>query len=292
MNGKRNYCAGKLYFTCIWVLLTIILLPASQALAMRFSHDLHEKNQVTKCTECHKPGAVSIIPEREICYQCHEEKDIEETVLGPTKTHTPIWVKQHGKDSQSAGAQCVDCHSISFCVDCHKGGELGVDLKKRPGRTGTVLPSTHTSRFRVVHPLKATGEQIEECYTCHSRKDCVDCHDNYRNRFPGRKIVSHQKNWQALIANADVPDHNAFSLNQCQDCHPGGALSSREWSRDHAKEARRSLASCQSCHPDGDACLACHSAKTGLMISPHPGNWSKIQSKFQRESPEVCAKCH
>jgi len=275
----------------ILILLTIALLAASQAVAMRFSHIVHDKNEISVCTACHTPGAVSIIPERAKCYECHEEKEIEETVLGPSKTHTPLWVRQHGTDSESAGAQCSGCHTITFCVDCHKGGELGLDLKKRTVRLDTV-PSTHTSRFRIVHPLKATAEQIETCYTCHSKQDCVDCHESYRNRFPGREIVSHQMSWELLISGADVPNHSAFGLNQCQDCHPGGALSSSDWSREHAQEARRSLTSCQSCHPDGDACLDCHSATTGLMISPHPGNWGKIQTKFRKESPEVCAKCH
>ncbi|UCF87947.1 MAG: hypothetical protein JSV70_05805 [bacterium] len=275
----------------ILILLSALFVGASQARAMRFSHIVHDKNEISRCEQCHKPGAVSIIPERDTCYECHGEKEIEETVLGPTKTHTPLWVRQHGIDSESAGAQCSGCHTISFCVDCHKGGELGVDLKKRAVRMDTV-PSTHTSRFRIVHPLKATAEQIEKCYTCHSRSDCVECHESYRNKFPGREIVSHQKSWELLIAGDGVPDHTAFTLNQCQDCHPGGALSSAEWSRGHAKEARRTLSSCQSCHPDGNACLACHSSKTGLKISPHPGNWRKIQGKFRRESPEVCAKCH
>jgi hypothetical protein len=267
------------------IIFAALLLAASQAGAMRFSHVVHDKNEISQCTRCHTPGAVSIIPARAVCYECHEEKEIEETVLGPIKSHTPVWVRQHGIDSQSAGAQCSKCHSISFCVDCHKGGELGVDLQKRAVRLDTV-PSTHTSRFRIVHPLKATAEQIQKCYTCHSKSDCVDCHESYRNRFPGREIVSHQMNWEQLI------DHATFPLNQCQDCHPGGALSSADWSQGHAKEARRSLSSCQSCHPDGDACLDCHSATTGLMISPHPGNWGRIQSKFRKESPEVCAKCH
>jgi hypothetical protein len=280
---------NKLSGLIIMIVITTAFLAASHAFAMRFSHIVHDKNEITQCDRCHTPGAMSITPERAICYECHEENDIVETVLGPTKSHTPVWVRQHGIDSQSAGAQCSKCHTISFCVDCHKGGELGVDLKKRTVRIETV-PDTHTSRFRVVHPLKATAEQIEKCYTCHSKQDCVDCHEDYRQKFlvTGREIVSHQKNWEALIAGANVPDHTTFAPNQCQDCHPGGALSSAQWSNGHAKEARRTLGSCQSCHPDGDVCLDCHSAKTGLMISPHPGNWKRIQSKFRRESPEVC----
>ncbi len=277
------------------MVLTALLLflgTASSARAMRFSHELHKGEGLSQCSRCHLPGAASITPERTLCYECHKEEEIIETVLGPTKTHTPLWVRQHGAESQRAAAQCSQCHGATFCVDCHKGGEIGADLGKRAVRLDTV-PSTHTSRFRIIHPLKATGEQVEKCYTCHARSDCIDCHDSYRTKFPGREIVSHQKNqtWAEMIKASGAPDHN-FTLNQCQDCHPGGALSSTDWSRGHAKEARRELGSCQSCHPDGEACLACHSATTGLMVSPHPANWGRIQQKFRRESPEVCARCH
>jgi hypothetical protein len=285
---------GKNHSQRLFLILFVIvvaLLTAQPVRAVRFSHIIHEREGLIECLKCHLTGAVNIIPERTICYDCHDEESIRETVLGPSRTHTPLWVNTHGLESEFADAQCSRCHHLSFCVDCHKGGELNADLKKRTVRMDTA-PATHTARFRIVHPLKAAAEQIEQCYTCHSRQECVDCHDNYRSRFPNREIVSHQMNWQALIARNDVPDHNAFSLNQCQDCHPGGALSDRDWSNDHAREARRSLAGCQSCHPEGTACMPCHSATSGLMINPHPRNWKSIQSKFRRASPEVCIKCH
>ena len=269
----------------------LILTTVLPCFAMRFSHVLHEDNDVGTCSKCHVPGALSIIPERAVCLPCHEPSSIEETVLGPSRTHTPLWVQSHGEESQRADAQCIKCHSLSSCVDCHKGGELGSDLRRRTARIET-MPSTHTSRFRVVHPLKAVGENIEQCYTCHSRQQCIDCHQSYRNRFPAKELVSHQKNWEALIAGDGVPDHEGFSQNQCQDCHPGGALSRGEWSRDHSREARRSLSGCQTCHPEGEACMPCHSARSGLMVNPHPKNWKNIQGKFRRESPEVCEKCH
>lgn len=271
--------------------LILILATALPSLAMRFSHILHEDHDVRECSQCHIRGASSIIPERTVCLPCHEPAEIEETVLGPAQTHTPLWIKTHGAESQRADAQCVKCHSLSSCIDCHKGGELGQDLKRRTARLDT-MPSTHTSRFRVVHPLKATGGNIQECYTCHSRQQCTDCHQSYRNRFPARELVSHQINWEALIAGEGVPDHEGFSENQCQDCHPGGALSRSAWSDGHSREARRNLASCQTCHPQGEACMPCHSAKSGLMVNPHPKNWRSIQGKFRSESPEVCAKCH
>lgn len=279
------------YYPVLAVIITVVLwAPPSQA--VRFSHIVHGREGLTECSRCHLPDALSIIPKRSVCYACHEESSIEETVLGPGQTHTPLWVRAHGAESEMADAQCTKCHNLSFCVDCHKGGELNADLKRRTVRLDTA-PATHTARFRIVHPLKALGERVEQCYTCHAKQECVDCHDSYRSKYPGREIVSHQKNetWAGMIEAAGAPDHN-FPLDQCQDCHPGGALSESDWSSGHAREARRSLSGCQTCHPDGTACMPCHSATTGLMVSPHPRNWKRIQSKFKRESPEVCDKCH
>ena len=129
----------------------------------------------------------------------------------------------------------------------------------------TVEPRLATESRPVSFPPDALQDHPFPLDGAHAEADCEGCHTE--GTYKG-------------------------TAQECQDCHPGGALSSAQWSNGHAKEARRTLGSCQSCHPDGDACLACHSAKTGLMISPHPANWGKIQTRFRKESPEVCAKCH
>ena len=275
----------------LFTLFNLLGMP-TESRAMRFSHQLHEKEEIRECTTCHLGRAVSIIPERSVCLPCHSEEYLADTPLGPTKTHTPLWVREHGEESEKTGAQCRSCHTLSFCVDCHQGGELDPELKKRSIRTDSV-PRSHTSRFRIVHPLKATGGRVNDCLFCHTEEYCSDCHDYYESRFQGRlKNDSHRRNWTAIEAGSGAPMHGDFTLDQCQDCHPDGALSSQEWSSAHSREARRELQSCQSCHPNGDACIPCHSAKEGLMISPHPNNWRSIQSKFRKEAPEVCRKCH
>ncbi len=272
--------------------LLITALTLAPLWAMRFSHKSHQDEKITECLTCHKPGAFSIIPEQKVCLPCHEEDELADTPLGPTKTHTPLWVLEHGADSAKPDARCTSCHQYSFCVDCHQGGELNLDLTRRTLRTESV-PRSHTSRFRIIHPLKATPGQIKTCFKCHEESFCSDCHDYYRNRFPDRlKVDSHRKSWSMIEAGSGGPLHEQFTLDQCQDCHPDGATSSRVWSSDHAREARRSLKTCQACHPAGSACKACHSAKSGLMVSPHPSNWRQIMSKFRKESPETCRECH
>ncbi len=271
------------------VCLTAAILVSAPSWAMRFSHKVHSDQGAQDCFTCHRPGDLTIIPEREVCLDCHTDKELAETVLGPARTHTPLWVRQHGRESTDPGAQCALCHSVSFCSDCHRGGDISPNLSRRTIRTDTV-PRTHTSRFRVIHPLKAIGVQADACYTCHTREYCSDCH---AATPPDRlKILSHRESWTRIEAGAGGPLHLTFALDQCRDCHPGGALSSKDWSGGHAQEARRSLSSCQTCHPNGEACMDCHSAENGLQVSPHPKNWRSIQRKFRGESPETCARCH
>lgn len=286
MNRRVCFYIRRLFLAA----LVIVALSPVLSWAMRFSHKVHEQKGVAECTTCHPADALSIIPTPEVCTPCHEGVDLDDTDFGPTRTHTPLWVRQHGRDSSEPDAQCKSCHTSSFCNDCHEGGELSPDLTKRTIRTEGV-PRTHTSRFRIVHPLKTTGGQIDECFTCHAEEFCSDCHDTYRgkNRL---KTVSHRESWTKIEAGTGGPVHEDFSLGQCQDCHPDGALSSRDWSAAHSREAKRSLKSCQSCHPSGAVCKDCHSALTGLKISPHPRNWRSIQAKFRKEAPEVCAECH
>jgi hypothetical protein len=87
--------------------------------------------------------------------------------------------------------------------------------------------------------------------------------------------------------------HETFNTNQCQTCHPGGVLPKHVWSSDHAREARRNLQACQTCHSDGDVCMTCHSARTGLQISPHPRNWNSVSQGYKKRSDgRSCIKCH
>ena len=61
----------------------------------------------------------------------------------------------------------------------------------------------------------------------------------------------------------------------------------------HAQEARRNLPTCQGCHADGQICLTCHSARTGLRVNPHPDNWGDIKDRINKAAGQrTCVKCH
>jgi hypothetical protein len=95
------------------------------------------------------------------------------------------------------------------------------------------------------------------------------------------------------MLSAAGPNHASFSADSCTSCHPGGLLPKHQWSDAHGREARRNLVSCQSCHTDGDSCMKCHSARTGLRVKPHPDNWSSMKGRFERAAGKrTCVKCH
>jgi hypothetical protein len=106
-------------------------------------------------------------------------------------------------------------------------------------------------------------------------------------------VQSHRRAWSDLQTASPGPAHSTFNTSQCQTCHPGGLLPKHVWSADHAQEARRNLQACQTCHSDGEVCMTCHSARRGLMVSPHPRGWNSVKDRFRSKSGgRSCKKCH
>jgi hypothetical protein len=71
----------------------------------------------------------------------------------------------------------------------------------------------------------------------------------------------------------------------------GGAYHDNEsfWILSHAPAARQDLESCVSCHQQTD-CLACHSAQSGLGVSPHGPDFNG--SSINDRNKAMCKLCH
>ncbi|MDA8086965.1 MAG: hypothetical protein M0Z75_09715 [Nitrospiraceae bacterium] len=198
------------------------------------------------------------------CAQCHQAE-------GVPANHDSMWVTTHRLYAEKKPSNCKDCHQLSFCLDCHTGGGLTPDLQVSNFGVD-YTPKSHRTDFIEIHPIKALDDP-RSCYRCHDAKSfCEDCH----NKFPRAtlNLVSHREGFSDLEVSAVGPKHATFTPSQCQTCHPNSVLPQNVWAEDHAREARTNLESCQTCHPDGNVCLKCHSAMTGLKIDPHPRGWS------------------
>ena len=260
-------------------------LLVTQALAVQFDHEEHltclEEDQT--CAACHKADAKVIVPAKADCLECHEEDFYGDVSFSGTKTHGPVWSMNHRPAAKGNSYDCSACHQQSYCMDCHKAG-----FADEMGELGNNMINVHRSEFMVSHPIPArTDPQL--CSSCHENKFCSECHANFAPE--DLAVQSHRKGWSGR--NAGDVQHSLFTPDMCETCHPNSVLPSHEWSNVHSREARKNLATCQSCHPEGDICLTCHSARTGLRINPHPNDWGDMKSRLKSASDgKTCRKCH
>lgn len=233
--------------------------------------------------EDHTPYRDMAIPD---CNECHRD-------AGVPPNHEVGWNELHRVVAVKELANCGTCHDQSFCQDCHFGGgtdrSLHVSTTKSTGPD--YMPRSHRSDWREIHPI-AAADRPASCARCHqSPSFCADCHARFRPEE--LQFQSHRRGWSDLEATPGGPRHATFPPDSCQTCHPNSVLPSHEWSGAHAREALRNLPSCQACHPEGDVCLRCHSATTGLRVNPHPDNWDDIKGKINRAAGQrTCVKCH
>ncbi|HEY6009487.1 MAG TPA: cytochrome C [Geobacteraceae bacterium] len=230
--------------------------------------------------EDHRPYKAMKIAE---CTECHQDS-------GVVPTHLASWNVEHRLHAVKADANCAACHDQSFCQDCHYGGGIDRDLHTSTDRGPNYKPKSHRTSFLEVHPIFAF-DRPNSCARCHQSSFCSECHKRFRPE--DLMILSHRRGWSDRPATPGGPVHSTFPPDSCQTCHPNSVLPAHEWSGSHAREARRNLPTCQACHADGEICLKCHSARTGLRVNPHPDNWGSIKDKLNRAAGQrTCVKCH
>jgi len=264
--------------------LAIVTLGAVPALAAEFDHAAHLSYVAdSPCSACHAEGAGSIVPETKVCLECHEQAFVDAVELPGTKTHGPVWALNHRPAAKGDTYDCAACHEQDFCLECHKSG-----FADEQGAFSNSMANVHLDDFQVSHPIAArTDPQL--CSSCHENRYCVDCHDDFAPA--DLAIMSHRRGWSDLTVSG--APHSTYNESQCQICHPDSVLPSHAWTSSHAREARKNLATCQACHPEGNVCLKCHSARTGLRVNPHPDDWDDIKGRLDRASDSrTCRKCH
>ncbi len=245
------------------MLLSLSALYVQQAVAQKESHKDYASMKIAECNSCHKSEGIAL-------------------------NHDADWLRGHRLVAQKAGANCNQCHDQAYCLDCHSGGGIDVDLKTQNYKHD-YIPKSHRSDFLNIHPIKAL-DNPQTCTRCHDQKYCAQCHSRFNPNT--LQFQSHRR--QFRDAGPVNPFHATLNAASCPTCHPNSsAVPNHVWKSDHAVEARRNLQACQSCHSDGDVCMTCHSARSGLQISPHPRNWNSIKGNFKSKSGgRTCIKCH
>jgi hypothetical protein len=169
------------------------------------------------------------------CRDCHRDS-------GVLPNHGPFFMTEHRVLAQKATSNCADCHEQSFCLDCHKGGNIETDVRKSLSRRGETMPRTHRSDFLSIHALKAADDP-KNCYRCHETSFCTDCH--------GRQIQRNRAGMSIKRFDSRATHAPTFVANGVPD---------PAWVSFHSADARRNLQSCQGCHPQKSDCtnFACH----------------------------------
>lgn len=267
----------------ILIISAFLLLLAPVAQAVDFDHAAHQAMEGgPACTDCHKDGADSIKPAEKVCLKCHDQQFLGKVAFGGLKTHGPVWALNHRQSAKAKVIDCEACHQQVDCLGCHKAG-----FADEMGSFTNNMINVHTSDFHVTHPIAARTDP-QRCTSCHEPKFCNDCHNDFAPA--DLALSSHRRGWRdGTLGGA----HALYSPAQCQGCHTNSVLPAHEWSNQHAREARKNLVTCQACHPEGDVCMTCHSAVSGLKVNPHPAGWDKISDRIKDASGgSTCRKCH
>jgi hypothetical protein len=268
----------------LWIIMSLCF-SVVPALAVQFNHDEHQAifEAERACAYCHKKEARELFPAKENCLECHTEEFYADITFPGMRTHGPVWALNHRAPAKSGAITCTICHEQTYCLECHKAG-----FADEMSELGNNMVNVHRSDFHITHPIAArTDPQL--CSSCHEPQFCAECHARFAPE--DLAIQSHRKGW-SLLEVVGTP-HETFTADRCQECHPNSVLPSHEWYPSHAREARKNLATCQACHPEGDICLTCHSARTGLRVNPHPKDWSDMKDRLRDASDNrTCRKCH
>lgn len=289
-------------------LITLLLLTAGFSLVgantLLFNHEAHLETYLPgiECSQCHEADARSIVPDRDVCLNCHDNDLVSATDLGAVQSHGPVWALNHGGTARGGSMDCTACHQQSFCLDCH---DRGVVEQNVPGAIGSGSPiwavsgimiKTHTSDFHITHPVASRGNQ-QLCTACHEVGFCTDCHTEFRSRLGRTNSPSHRRVFDMGMDGDISSIHAGMDVGtSCDSCHLHDSVSPsfHDWSVGHAREARRTLVTCQSCHPSGDTCLKCHSSKGGVVgFNPHGKGWSGRSDRLENASGgKTCKMCH
>lgn len=268
-----------------------------------FDHDAHLQDYLSEasCAQCHSPDAKTIVPDAQVCLECHEQTTIDQVAFGQTMTHGPMWAHNcdiYAKADSINNRDCASCHEQQHCLECHTAG-----FADEMGEIGNNMINVHRSDFHVSHPISARADS-DMCFSCHESQYCSDCHDDWRFRSSDIGSPSHRKTFELGFEDTDfeaihgpIRGNDAATASlMCDSCHLPSSVAPdfHNWSIGHAREARRSLATCQACHPDGDVCLRCHSARGGAAaFNPHPDNWDDIQGNLKdATNGRTCRRCH
>lgn len=130
--------------------------PSSHTAGFADSHGGVAGATPSSCSACHA---------RAECLDCHRPN------TGSSGAYHPAgFLTRHPASAFSRQSDCTECHNqAEFCTSCHVQAGLS--------STGNIGRGYHDAAgaFLVGHGV-AARQSIESCVTCHSERDCLQCH--------------------------------------------------------------------------------------------------------------------
>jgi len=254
---------------------------------LKIDHDVHENLSIA-CTVCHNRVA-------------HKEEGIvlrntDPATGAPNKGHANFMTMNGcsrchrlADDGQaepspfpSAKGACSTCHTANF--DLKPKSHLSPDFMANHGKLATEQadavkeaqaeiakePERKVNSDKYAQAVKNVPSirTINECYTCHDKKFCSDCHGGIEMPHPAGFVSNHKAEAQAHPAScAKCHGSNASATDACSSCHHSAPnvpnykfTTSAAWLKEHGPASQASgVASCFTCHSPAD-CAKCHAS--------------------------------
>ena len=142
------------------------------------------------CTSCHV---------QKFCSDCHAGE-------GRRRFHQANFVQRHAPEAWGREQDCASCHNPeAFCRSCHESSGLA----SRGGLTSAY--HTRQPGWLLQHG-QAARQGLESCTTCHSQRDCMQCHSR-----AGWNVSPHGPGFDAEQMQRRAP-------GTCTTCHAGNPL--------------------------------------------------------------------
>ena len=195
------------------------------------------------------------------CYRCHRLADDGESVPSP----------------YTASGECKTCHTSEFDLkpDSHKAKNFVADIHgklaaEEAARTEEAIKefadekapekSVKTTEGNAVKDVPNMKE-INECYTCHTKKYCQDCHGGVTMPHPADFLKNHSKEANANTAACK----RCHGENACTECHHSNPNvkdwkfeKNVPWIKQHPEATHKvGAAACFKCH-ESTYCAHCH----------------------------------
>lgn len=258
---------------------------------LKFSHKLHVEENELECEMCHSEaeaslsGTDNLMPDKEICAECHEVEEEEECQL----CHSDL------EDPQAFPR--IETYSSLFshekhitaeyeCQDCH------INIAAKESVLPYLLP------------------KMMECVNCHGTKsaaaECETCH------MPGENLKPPSHSIDFVHSHSDLADYsvenmsanmncsNCHQQQYCQDCHEGDNLDRithpLNFQFTHALSAQGKERDCAVCHTERQFCIECHQSNN-IRPHNHTAGWAitNIGGRHRDEALndlESCMACH